>query len=112
VTATADVHDVAAARLRRLDHRYSRGRRALVDVLESAEAPLSIPQLLGRDGALKQSSAYRNLAVLSIVPSGGSRHSTASSPITTGSTWWAPAPTAADGATTGRGDGRAETSRF
>jgi Fur family transcriptional regulator, ferric uptake regulator len=64
VTATADVHDVAAARLRRLDHRYSRGRRVLVDVLASAEAPLSIPQLLGRDGALKQSSAYRNLAVL------------------------------------------------
>ncbi len=64
MTASADVHDVAAARLRRLDQRYTRGRRALVDVLASAETPLSIPQLLGRDGALKQSSAYRNLAVL------------------------------------------------
>ncbi len=68
MTASADVHDVAAARLRRLDERTTRGRRAVVDVLAAAEAPLSIPQLLGRDGALPQSSAYRNLACCSRRP--------------------------------------------
>jgi Fe2+ or Zn2+ uptake regulation protein len=60
----ADVHEIAAARLRRFDQRYTRARRALVEALASAEAPLSIPQLLRRDGTLAQSSAYRNLAVL------------------------------------------------
>jgi Fur family ferric uptake transcriptional regulator len=59
-----DLNDEAASRLRRLDQRYTRARRALVGVLASAEAPLSIPQLLARDRALAQSSAYRNLAVL------------------------------------------------
>lgn len=61
---TAHVHDVAAARLRALDRRYTRGRRALVEVLATSEAPLSIPQLLDREWSLAQSSAYRNLAVL------------------------------------------------
>jgi Fur family transcriptional regulator, ferric uptake regulator len=59
-----DVHEVVAARLRGLDQRYTRGRRTVVDVLATADAPLSIPQLLGREASLAQSSAYRNLAVL------------------------------------------------
>ncbi|HYZ98452.1 MAG TPA: Fur family transcriptional regulator [Acidimicrobiales bacterium] len=64
MSAFPDVHDVAAARLRRLEQRYTRARRALVGVLASAEAPLSIPQLLAREPVLAQSSAYRNLGVL------------------------------------------------
>lgn len=60
----ADVHEVAAARLRMLDQRYTRGRRTLVDVLAAVDSPLSIPQLLERESSLAQSSAYRNLAVL------------------------------------------------
>lgn len=59
-----ELHDVTAAWLRRLDQRYTRGRRALVEVLAGSNAPLSIPQLLARDRSLAQSSAYRNLAVL------------------------------------------------
>src|SRR5918995_1834754 len=59
-----ELHEEAASRLRRLDQRYTRSRRTLVSVLATGEAPLSIPQLLARDRALAQSSAYRNLAVL------------------------------------------------
>jgi Fur family transcriptional regulator, ferric uptake regulator len=64
VGKTADLHELAAARLRAVDQRYTVGRRAIVDALGRADAPLSIPQLLERDRSLAQSSAYRNLAQL------------------------------------------------
>jgi Fe2+ or Zn2+ uptake regulation protein len=63
-TSTSDLHEMAAVRLGALDQRYTRGRRAIVEVLARADAPLSIPQLLERDRSLAQSSAYRNLAEL------------------------------------------------
>lgn len=63
VTAT-DLHDIATARLRKLGQRYTSGRRVLVQLLEDADGPLTIPQVLDLDGALAQSSVYRNLAVL------------------------------------------------
>ncbi|HZM31979.1 MAG TPA: Fur family transcriptional regulator [Acidimicrobiales bacterium] len=62
--APADLHEVATARLVGADQRYTRARRALVDVLAAADAPLSLPQLLERAPDLAQSSAYRNLVVL------------------------------------------------
>jgi Fur family transcriptional regulator, ferric uptake regulator len=61
---TAELHDLAAARLRRTDQRYTTRRRALVTVLDQAEGPLTIPQILELDRSLAQSSAYRNLAIL------------------------------------------------
>jgi Fe2+ or Zn2+ uptake regulation protein len=64
VAKSADLHDLASARLRALDQRYTRGRRAIVEALAAAEAPLSIPQLLDCERSLAQSSAYRNLAQL------------------------------------------------
>jgi Fur family transcriptional regulator, ferric uptake regulator len=60
----ADLHETAALRLAGLDQRYTTARRALVDVLAAAHAPLALPQLLERDRSLAQSSAYRNLVVL------------------------------------------------
>ena len=48
----------------RAEQRYTRARRALVDVLAAADPPLSLPQLLERGRSLAQSSAYRNLVVL------------------------------------------------
>jgi Fur family ferric uptake transcriptional regulator len=60
----ADVHPIAAERLRTDDQRYTAGRRVLVELLRDAEHPLSIPQLLARRPDLPQSSVYRNLAVL------------------------------------------------
>jgi Fe2+ or Zn2+ uptake regulation protein len=59
-----DVHALAEARLRTEGQRYTRNRRALVDALDLAGGPLSLPQLLQRHRQLAQSSAYRNLAIL------------------------------------------------
>jgi Fe2+ or Zn2+ uptake regulation protein len=59
-----DIHATAHARLRSDGQRYTTGRRALIDALESSDRPLSIPELLGATPDLAQSSAYRNLAVL------------------------------------------------
>jgi Fe2+ or Zn2+ uptake regulation protein len=64
VAAPTDLHELASVRLRTRDLRYTRARRAIVDVLARSDAPLSIPQLLERDASLAQSSAYRNLAQL------------------------------------------------
>jgi len=60
----ADVHEIAATRLRATDQRYTRNRRAIVTALTSADRPLSLPELLASRTELPQSSAYRNLALL------------------------------------------------
>jgi len=60
----ADLHAVAADRLRRDGQRYTTSRRMLVEVLDEADRPLTIPEVLGRRDGMPQSSAYRNLAVL------------------------------------------------
>ena len=62
--ATTELHDIASARLRTAGQRYTTRRRALVDLLDGADGPLTIPQILQLDRELAQSSAYRNLAVL------------------------------------------------
>ena len=61
---TADLHDIATARLRKAGQRYTKRRRALVEVLDAADGPLTIPQVLELDPGLAQSSVYRNLALL------------------------------------------------
>jgi Fe2+ or Zn2+ uptake regulation protein len=60
----ADLHETVAHRLREADQRYTNNRRALVDVLNEADRPLTIPELLERRRSLPQSSAYRNLSIL------------------------------------------------
>jgi Fur family transcriptional regulator, ferric uptake regulator len=59
-----DLHATVAARLGRAEQRYTRNRRAVVEILEEATRPLTIQEILGRSSGLAQSSAYRNLAVL------------------------------------------------
>jgi len=59
-----DLHTTANDRLRADGQRYTPRRRALVELLDEVEQPLTIPQLLERRRDLAQSSAYRNLAVL------------------------------------------------
>jgi Fe2+ or Zn2+ uptake regulation protein len=61
---SANVHATAAERLRRDGQRYTSSRRALVEVLESTDRPLTIPELLTVRAGIPQSSAYRNLGVL------------------------------------------------
>jgi Fe2+ or Zn2+ uptake regulation protein len=61
---SSQVHDVAAARLREADQRYTSGRRRIVEGLVALGQPVSIPDLLQHDRSIAQSSAYRNLSVL------------------------------------------------
>jgi Fur family transcriptional regulator, ferric uptake regulator len=60
------VHDQVARRLRAEELRYTPGRRAIVDVLDTAERPLTVPEILERSGprSVPLSSAYRNLTAL------------------------------------------------
>lgn len=61
---SAELHVMAAARLRGEGQRYTTNRRVLVDALHDAEAPLTIREILETCGDVPQSSAYRNLALL------------------------------------------------
>jgi Fe2+ or Zn2+ uptake regulation protein len=57
------VHETADIRLREAGQRYTDQRRELVELLAN-DGPLSIPEVLRDRRGLKQSSVYRNLAVL------------------------------------------------
>src|SRR5687767_9182785 len=59
-----ELHGVVAERLQGRGQRYTANRRALVEVLASANRPLTIQHLLDRADGLPQSSAYRNLTLL------------------------------------------------
>ena len=59
-----DVHDVARRALDADGQLYTRGRRAVIDTLARLSAPATIPTILDAEPSLKQSSLYRNLAVL------------------------------------------------
>jgi Fe2+ or Zn2+ uptake regulation protein len=64
-----ELHRHVADRLARPDqryteHRYTGGRRLLVEALALAGRPLTLPDILATTPDLAQSSAYRNLDVL------------------------------------------------
>jgi len=61
-----DLHEVVEARLRRVDQRYTRGRRAIVDLLVSIGRPVSIGDIADRLPELPRSSAYRHLVDLEV----------------------------------------------
>lgn len=62
--ASSDLHRTVRERLSAHDQRYTRGRQLLVDALAAATGPVTLPELLERNTALPQSSAYRNLSVM------------------------------------------------
>lgn len=62
--ARSDLHRSVGARLADHDQQYTANRRAIVDALAAAGAPITLPDLLAADDSLAQSSAYRSLAVL------------------------------------------------
>ena len=59
-----DLHEFVAVLLRRIDQRYTAGRRAVVELLASSERPLSIAEIEERVPEVPRSSAYRHLADL------------------------------------------------
>ena len=59
-----DLHDAVAQILRGHGQRYTPARRAVVEALERADKPVTLPEILADNDDLAQSSAYRNLAEL------------------------------------------------
>ena len=59
-----DLHSVVEQRLRRIDLRYTAGRRAIISLLVSAGHPVSIGDIAGSLPDLPRSSAYRHLVDL------------------------------------------------
>jgi Fe2+ or Zn2+ uptake regulation protein len=64
VSIDSGIHEQVALRLLRVDQRYTRLRRALIETLAGAGRPLTIPEVLHAGPGLTQSSAYRNITVL------------------------------------------------
>jgi Fur family transcriptional regulator, ferric uptake regulator len=58
------LHETISVLLRGRQQRLTPTRKLIVDVLEAADRPLTIPEILVAEPALAQSSAYRNLVVL------------------------------------------------
>ena len=61
-----DLHAVVETRLRRVDQRYTAGRRAVVEVLVGLGYPVSIGDIADALPQLPRSSAYRHLVDLQI----------------------------------------------
>jgi Fur family ferric uptake transcriptional regulator len=59
-----DLHGVAEQRLRRIDQRYTSGRRAIIELLVTAGHPVSIGDIAEELPWLPRSSAYRHLTDL------------------------------------------------
>ena len=62
-----ELHDTAERRLRRIDQRYTAGRRAIIELLVSAGHPVSISDIAEGLPDLPRSSAYRHLVDLQAV---------------------------------------------
>ena len=64
MTTDDDLHGLAEQRLRRVDQRYTSGRRAIIELLVTAGQPVSIGDIAERLPWLPRSSAYRHLTDL------------------------------------------------
>lgn len=61
---TEELHEFVEVLLRRIDQRYTSGRRAVVELLVSSERPLSISDVEAMIPDVPRSSAYRHLSDL------------------------------------------------
>jgi Fe2+ or Zn2+ uptake regulation protein len=59
-----DINDLALLKLRLDGQRLTSGRQLILQTLQEAGGPVTIPMILQRQPKLAQSSVYRNLAVL------------------------------------------------
>jgi Fe2+ or Zn2+ uptake regulation protein len=64
VALSPSIHDAVGVRLARVDQRYTKLRRLLVETLAVAARPLTIPEIVASTPRLPQSSAYRNVTTL------------------------------------------------
>lgn len=63
-TAFDELHPLVEDRLRRVDQRYTAGRRAIIELLVEAGHPVSIGDIADLRPGLPRSSAYRHLVDL------------------------------------------------
>ena len=63
-SSLAELHSQISNRLAQQDHRYTKGRKQLVDILARAGQPMTLPDIVGADPKMARSSAYRNLDML------------------------------------------------
>jgi Fur family transcriptional regulator, ferric uptake regulator len=63
-TTDGSLHELVEIQLKRADLRYTRGRRAIVDVLAGSGHPVNISDISKRLPGVPRSSAYRHLADL------------------------------------------------
>jgi Fur family ferric uptake transcriptional regulator len=61
---TEELHALVESRLRRVEQRYTSGRRAIIDLLLQARHPVSIADIAEALPGLPRSSAYRHLVDL------------------------------------------------
>ncbi len=59
-----DLHKAVEALLKPHGHRYTKGRRRLVEVIAAAGQPVTLPDIVAAAPGLAASSVYRNLDVL------------------------------------------------
>jgi Fe2+ or Zn2+ uptake regulation protein len=59
-----ELHELVEVRLRRAEHRYTTGRRAIVELLASLGHPASISEIAEELPEVPRSSAYRHLVDL------------------------------------------------
>jgi Fur family ferric uptake transcriptional regulator len=62
--STDSLHELVEVHLRRVDQRYTSGRRAIVQLLASFGQPMSISEIALADPEVPRSSAYRHLSDL------------------------------------------------
>ncbi len=59
-----ELHLQVGAKLARQDHRYTKGRRKLIEVIHGSDQPMTLPDIVAADPDLAPSSVYRNLDLL------------------------------------------------
>ena len=62
--AASTLHDMVGRLLHSQQQRLTPARQVIVAVLDAADRPLTIPEILAEGDGLAQSSVYRNLVVL------------------------------------------------
>jgi len=62
--SNVELHRTVRERLSEREQRYTTGRRRIVEALVAADGPVTLPELLTKQPALSQSSAYRNLSIM------------------------------------------------
>ncbi len=62
--SNVELHRIIRERLSAREQRFTTVRRQIVDAIDAADGPVTLPELLAKQPSLAQSSAYRNLSIM------------------------------------------------